>query len=207
MKVADYIASYLHRRGVSHVFEMSGGMITFLLDALHRQAKVAVVSTHHEQSAAFAADAFGRMTGVPGVAMATSGPGATNLLTGIGSCHFDSSPAVFITGQVNRHEQKGDRAIRQLGFQETDIVAMARPITKGARLANDPESLPALLDEAFHLAVSGRPGPCCWIFRWTSSAPKSTPLAQRRRCPWPSRRVCTRSSSRYSGLWPSPSGP
>ncbi|MFK5108718.1 thiamine pyrophosphate-binding protein, partial [Klebsiella pneumoniae] len=75
---------------------------------------------HHEQSAAFAADAYGRITGVPGVALATSGPGATNLLTGIGSCYFDSSPAVFITGQVNRNEQKGNKRIRQLGFQETD---------------------------------------------------------------------------------------
>ncbi|MEL4383250.1 thiamine pyrophosphate-binding protein, partial [Shewanella algae] len=78
-----------------------------------------MVSMHHEQSAAFAADAYGRITGVPGVALATSGPGATNLLTGIGSCYFDSSPAVFITGQVNRNEQKGDKRIRQLGFQET----------------------------------------------------------------------------------------
>src|SRR5947208_7129697 len=106
---------------------MSGGMITFLLDALHRRGTTRIVSVHHEQAAAFAAEALGRMTGVPGVAMATSGPGATNLLTGIGSCYFDSSPAVFITGQVNRHEQKGNQPIRQLGFQETDIVAMVGP--------------------------------------------------------------------------------
>jgi acetolactate synthase-1/2/3 large subunit len=91
--------------------------------------------------------------------MATSGPGATNLLTGIGSCYFDSSPAVFITGQVNRHEQKGERGVRQLGFQETDIVSMAKPITKAAWLVNDPAELPELLERAFDLAVSGRPGP------------------------------------------------
>src|SRR5690606_4798382 len=101
----------------------------------------------------------GRMTGVPGVAMATSGPGATNLLTAMGSCYFDSVPTVFITGQVNRHEQKGDRQIRQLGFQETDIVSMAKPITKAAWLVNDPQDLPRLLEEAFVLASSGRPGP------------------------------------------------
>ncbi len=134
-------------------------MITHLLDSIGKQGKIRIVSVHHEQAAAFAADAVGRMTGVPGVAMATSGPGATNLLTGIGSCHFDSSPAVFITGQVNRDEQKGGRQIRQLGFQETDIVAMATPITKAAWKVNSDEELPELLNRAFVLAASGRPGP------------------------------------------------
>jgi acetolactate synthase-1/2/3 large subunit len=141
------------------VFEMSGGMIAHLLDSLAERTRIRIVSMHHEQAAAFAADAWGRMTGIPGVAMATSGPGATNLLTGIGSCYFDSSPAVFITGQVNRHELRGDRAIRQLGFQETDIVSMARPITKAAWPVDEVEQLPRLLDAAFDLAVSGRPGP------------------------------------------------
>jgi acetolactate synthase-1/2/3 large subunit len=134
-------------------------MITHLLDSINRQGKLRVVSVHHEQAAAFAADAVGRMTGIPGVAMATSGPGATNLLTGIGSCYFDSSPAVFLTGQVNRAEQKGDRKIRQLGFQETDIVSMATPITKAAWKVNTGEELPLLLDRAFALATEGRPGP------------------------------------------------
>ena len=114
---------------------------------------------HHEQAAAFAAEAFGRMTGVPGVAMATSGPGATNLLTGIGSCYFDSTPAVFITGQVNRDEQKGDRAIRQLGFQETDIVAMAAPITKAAWQVHDAGGAAAALRRSFETGARGRPGP------------------------------------------------
>ena len=159
IKATHYIAQFLAERGVSHVFEMSGGMITHILDSIHLHGKTKIISVHHEQVAAFAADAFGRMTGIPGVAMATSGPGATNLLTGIGSCHFDGAPAVFITGQVNRHEQKGERAIRQLGFQETDIVAMARPITKAAWMINEPDDLPRMLREAFHLATSGRPGP------------------------------------------------
>jgi acetolactate synthase I/II/III large subunit len=159
MKVSDYIVSYLERRGVECVFEMSGGMIAHLLDSLQRNGKIRVISMHHEQAAAFAADAVGRMTGVPGVAMATSGPGATNLLTGIGSCYFDSSPAVFITGQVNRHEQKGERAIRQLGFQETDIVPMALPVTKAAWRVREPEEVPLMLEEAFALATEKRPGP------------------------------------------------
>jgi acetolactate synthase-1/2/3 large subunit len=159
IKVSDYIARFLHERRVPFVFEMSGGMITHMLDSIHLHGGVRIVSVHHEQTAAFASDAVGRMTGIPGVAMATSGPGATNLLTGIGSCHFDGAPAVFITGQVNRHEQKGDRAVRQLGFQETDIVSMARPITKAAWLVNEPDDIPRMLHRAFDLAVEGRPGP------------------------------------------------
>jgi acetolactate synthase-1/2/3 large subunit len=159
MKVSDYIVSYLESRGVKCVFEMSGGMIAHLLDSLQRRGTIRTVSMHHEQAAAFAADATGRMTGVPGVAMATSGPGATNLLTGIGSCYFDSSPAVFITGQVNRNEQKGERAVRQLGFQETDIVPMALPITKAAWRVSEPEEVPTMLERAFELATEKRPGP------------------------------------------------
>lgn len=159
MKASDYIAKYLEQQGVSCVFELSGGMITHMLDSLHLQGKIRLVSMHHEQAAAFAVDGFGRMTGRPAVAMATSGPGATNLLTGIGSCYFDSTPAVFITGQVNRSEQKGNRPIRQLGFQETDIATIAAPITKAAWAVKTPEELPLLLAKAFQTAVSGRPGP------------------------------------------------
>jgi len=159
MIAADYIALYLERRRVTHVFELIGGMITFLVDALHQKGNIKIVSMHHEQGVGFAVEGYGRMMGVPSVAMATSGPGATNLLTAIGSCYFDSVPAVFITGQVNRHEQKGSLSIRQLGFQETDIVSMALPVTKGAWLVNNPEDLPELLENAFDLASSGRPGP------------------------------------------------
>lgn len=159
MKASDYLADYLAAEGVEVVFEVVGGMITHMLDSLHQRGKVRIVSLHHEQAAAFAVDGFGRMRGQPVVAMATSGPGATNLLTGIGSCYFDSVPAVFITGQVNRHELRGDRPVRQLGFQETDIVRMAQPITKAAWMVESAADLPAKLREAFRLARSGRPGP------------------------------------------------
>ncbi len=159
MKVADFIAVFLEKKGVRHIFELSGGMITHILDSLNQNTDINIISMHHEQSAAFAADAYGRVTGLPGVALATSGPGATNLLTGIGSCYFDSSPAVFITGQVNRHEQRGDRPIRQLGFQETDIVSMALPITKASFLVNNPDDIPVILEKAFQIAMEGRPGP------------------------------------------------
>jgi acetolactate synthase-1/2/3 large subunit len=114
---------------------------------------------HHEQAAAFAADAFGRTTGIPGIALATSGPGATNLLTGIGSCYFDSSPGIFITGQVNTKEQKGGRKIRQLGFQETDIFEIAKPITKAIYKVENAKDIPNILELAFAIASSGRPGP------------------------------------------------
>jgi acetolactate synthase-1/2/3 large subunit len=156
---AQYLARYLESRGVTHVYELIGGMITFLLDALHQHSGIRIISMHHEQGAGFAAEGHARMTGVPAVALATSGPGATNLLTCIGSCYFDSVPAVFITGQVNRHEQKKELPIRQLGFQETDIVSICRPVTKAAFLVEDPEHFPELLDRAFRLACAGRPGP------------------------------------------------
>ena len=142
-----------------HVFEVSGGYIAHLLDAIHRRGAPEIVSVHHEQSAAFAADAVGRVTGVPGVAIATAGPGATNLLTGVASCYFDSSPAVFLTGNVHRRDRRGERSVRQLGFQETDIVSMARPVTKAAWEADAPEEVPGLLERAFELAAEGRPGP------------------------------------------------
>ena len=158
MKASDYIARFLEKQGVHHVFEVVGGTIIHLIDSM-REGKPRLVSMHHEQAAAFAADAYGRMTGKPGVAMGTSGPGATNLLTGIGSAYFDSSPALFITGQVNRHEQRGERAIRQLGFQETDIVPMVTPITKAAWLVNEHARIPELMAESFRIATGGRPGP------------------------------------------------
>ncbi len=159
MKASDYITEFLYAQGVRTVFELIGGMITHLVDSLHRQGNIQIISVHHEQAAAFAAEGVARITGIPGVALATSGPGATNLITGIGSCFFDSYPAIFITGQVNLNEQKGDRRIRQLGFQETDIVSIVSPITKAAWRVNSADELPGLLEKAFLLSCSGRPGP------------------------------------------------
>ena len=159
MKASDYIAKFIELKGIGYVFELSGGMITHLLDSLNQVTSIKIVTMHHEQSASFAADAYGRVTGLPGVALATSGPGATNLLTGIASCYFDSSPAIFITGQVNLHEQKGNRSIRQLGFQETDIVSMAEPITKKCFRVENVNDIPQILNEAFRISTEGRPGP------------------------------------------------
>ena len=160
MKASDYIAETLAARQVPAVFELIGGMITHMVDSIHVLGRTPILSMRHEQGAAFAVEAAGRILGeTPSVGMATSGPGATNLLTGIGSCYFDSSPAVFITGQVNRHERKGHRSIRQLGFQETDIATMAAPITKGVFQVDSADQLPQMLEDAFELATSGRRGP------------------------------------------------
>lgn len=159
MKASDYIADVLQAKGVSLVFELIGGMITHIIDSLDQQGHIKIISMHHEQAAGFAAEAVGRMTGVPGVALATSGPGATNLVTAIGSCYFDSVPAVFITGQVNTTELSDSRAIRQQGFQETDIVSIVKPITKAAWLVKTAKELPLVLDAAFRIAREGRPGP------------------------------------------------
>jgi acetolactate synthase-1/2/3 large subunit len=159
MRSSEYIARFLKDKGITIVFELQGGMITRLIDAIHHEKGIRIVSMHHEQGAAMAADAFGRITNKPGIALATSGPGATNLLTGIGNCYFDSVPAIFITGQVNIDEQKGELPTRQIGFQETDIVSMAKPITKGAFAIKNAIDIPAILEDAYKLSTSGRPGP------------------------------------------------
>jgi len=159
LKVSDFIAKFIENKGISSVFELSGGMITHILDSINQKTDISIITMHHEQGAAFAAEGFARISGLPGVALATSGPGATNLLTGIGSCYFDSTPAIFITGQVNRHELKREKEIRQLGFQETDIVSMAKPITKYCIQISNPNDIPRIFEKAYQLALEGRPGP------------------------------------------------
>ncbi|NLI14054.1 thiamine pyrophosphate-binding protein [Pelotomaculum propionicicum] len=159
MKLSDYIIDFLVTEGVCHVFELIGGAITHLLDSIYNRNDMHCVSVHHEQSAAFAAEAYARINGNIGVAMATSGPGALNLLTGIGSCYFDSVPCLFVTGQVNTYEYKYEKAVRQLGFQETDIVSVVKPLTKYAALVTDAETIKYHLEKAVYLARNGRPGP------------------------------------------------
>lgn len=159
MKVITYIAKFLQSKGIDVVFELQGGMITRIIDEIQVQGGITIVSVHHEQAAAMAADAYARVKNKPGVALATSGPGATNLITGIGNCYFDSVPAIFITGQVNLNEQKRDRPIRQLGFQETDIVSVVKPITKAAYAVTSGKDIPQILHEAYEIAMKGRPGP------------------------------------------------
>jgi acetolactate synthase-1/2/3 large subunit len=159
LKSSDFIVRYLFSQGLDTVFEVIGGMTTHLIDSLARFEKIKIVPMKHEQSASFAVDAYGRIKGIPCFAMATSGPGAINLLTGIGSCYFDSVPAIFLTGQVNTFEQKRKSKIRQSGFQETDIVSMAKPICKAVWKISKPEDIPSVLEKALKTACSDRPGP------------------------------------------------
>jgi len=159
MKVSDYVVDFISRQGVNHVFEFIGGAITHLIDSIHHRSDMDCVSVHHEQTGAFAAEAYARINGRLGVAMATSGPGALNMVTGIGSCWFDSVPCLFITGQVNTYEYKFDRPVRQIGFQETDIVSVVDSLTKYAVLVTEPESIRYHLEKAVWLAQNGRPGP------------------------------------------------
>ena len=138
MKVSDWIARFLAEKGIDSVFEMIGGMTTHLVDSIYCLGKTRIVTMHHEQAAAMAACGWARLRRLPGVALATSGPGAVNLLTGVCTAYFDSLPALFITGQVNQNELSTGLPVRQTGFQETDIVSMARPVTKVAWQAASP---------------------------------------------------------------------
>lgn len=159
MKLSDYVIDFIVKEGVSQIFEFVGGAITHLLDSTVDRDDVSCVSVHHEQSGAFAAEAYARINGRLGVAMATSGPGALNMVTGIGSCWFDSVPCLFITGQVNTYEYKFDRPIRQIGFQETDIVSVVKGLTKYAEMVTEAGKIRYQLEKAVYLAQSGRPGP------------------------------------------------
>jgi acetolactate synthase-1/2/3 large subunit len=159
MKLSDYVMDFLVENNVRHIFEVIGGAITHLVDSTYDRKDIACVVTHHEQSAAFAAEAYSRITSNIGVSMATSGPGATNLITGIGSAFFDSIPCLYITGQVNTYEYKFDKKIRQIGFQETDIVNIVNPITKYAIMITEPDSIKYQLQKAIFIAKSGRQGP------------------------------------------------
>jgi acetolactate synthase-1/2/3 large subunit len=159
MKLSDYMIDFLVSNGVTHIFEVAGGSITHLLNSLYGRKDIVSISMHHEQAAAFAAEGYARVCGKIGVAMATSGPGATNLITGIGSCYFDSVPCLFITGQVNTYEFKFDRQVRQMGFQETDIVSIVKPIVKEAVLLTDEKIIAETLAKLINIAYEGRQGP------------------------------------------------
>lgn len=159
MKLSDYLIQYLADKHVTHVFLITGGAIAHVVDSFRNVKGIRYVCHQHEQAAAMAAEAYSRLSGTVGVAMATSGPGATNLITGICCAWFDSIPVLYITGQVNTNEQKGASGVRQVGFQETDIVSMVRPITKYAAMVTNPEDIRYQLDKALAAAYVGRPGP------------------------------------------------
>lgn len=158
-KVSNVVAQILALNGVQTVFGISGGASLHLLHGIRINPNLRLVTNHHEQASAMAADAMSRFTGNIGVAIATSGPGATNLVTGIAGCYFDSIPALFITGQVSSTRMRGNSGVRQIGFQETDIVSIVKSITKYAVQVKDENEVIAELEKCIFLAKTGRGGP------------------------------------------------
>lgn len=159
MKLADYLVQFIADQGVKTVFGYQGGSISHVIDALSRHPGVRYVQMRHEQAAAFAANGYALQTGAMGVALSCSGPGATNLLTGIADAYYDSLPCLFLTGQVSTSEMKKNPEVRQFGFQETDIVSIVSSITKYAVTVTDPERIAFELEKAVYLMQEGRPGP------------------------------------------------
>ena len=151
---AEAVVKCLLEEGADLVYGYPGGAIMPIYDELYKyQDKLQHILTRHEQGATHAAQGFARATGKVGVAMATSGPGATNLITGIADAQIDSTPMVCITGQVARHLLGSD------AFQETDIVGISTPVTKWNYQITEAEEIPEILAKAFYIARSGRPGP------------------------------------------------
>ncbi len=163
--VADYIFSFLVDRGVRDVFLVTGGGAIFLDEAIRRQDRIRPVSCHHEQAVAMAAESHARVSGLPGVACVTTGPGGINALNGVFGAWTDSIPMIVISGQVKR-EMIGTSypglGMRQLGDQEVDIVGMVRGITKYAVLVDEPREIRYCLERAWHDARTGSPGPV-WL--------------------------------------------
>lgn len=159
MKVSDYIVKFFEQKNIEYVFGYQGGMITHIIDSISKSSKIKFIQTYHEQSAALAAEGYARANNSIGVAVSTSGPGATNMVTGIANAYLDSIPVIYITGQVNSYDYKYDKKIRQQGFQELDIVSLTKNITKYSKLIDKKEDIPFELEKAYQIAMSGRKGP------------------------------------------------
>jgi len=162
MKLSDYVFQFIASQGIKHVFMFPGGGAMHLVDSLGRCKDIEYVCNHHEQACAIAAEAYARVTNNLGVALVTTGPGGTNAITGVAGAWLDSTPCLFISGQVKRDDLMGNLGVRQLGSQEIDIVSLVKPITKYACTIMDPANIRFHLEKAVYLARSGRPGPV-WI--------------------------------------------
>ncbi|MGY8789493.1 MAG: thiamine pyrophosphate-binding protein, partial [Pseudomonadales bacterium] len=143
----------MHDEGVELIFGYPGGAALHIYDAIFNQDRVEHILVRHEQAATHAADGYARSTGRPGVVLVTSGPGATNAITGIATAFMDSIPMVVISGQVTRD------AIGSDAFQETDMIGVSRPVVKHSFMVQQAEDIPMIIKQAFHIATTGRPGP------------------------------------------------
>ena len=153
LRGAEIFCRALKDEGVKHLFGYPGGAVLHIYDALYKQNDVEHILGRHEQGATHAADGYARATGKPGVVLVTSGPGATNAITGIATAHMDSIPLVVFTGQVPR------KMIGNDAFQEVDSIGITRPCVKHNFLVNDVKALATIIKKAFYIATSGRPGP------------------------------------------------
>jgi acetolactate synthase-1/2/3 large subunit len=161
MKLSDYVIHFIANQGVKHVFLVTGGGAMHLNESLSRCGELEAVCNSHEQASAIAAENYAKATSHIGVCLVTTGPGGTNAVTGVAGAWLDSTPVLFISGQVKRSDRKPP-GMRQLGVQEVDIVSIVRPITKYAVTIVDPQTIRYHLEHALHEAVTGRPGPV-WI--------------------------------------------
>ena len=150
---AEALLHSLHLEGVELMFGYPGGAALHIYDAIFNQDYVEHILVRHEQGAVHAADGYARATGKPGVALVTSGPGATNAITGLATAYMDSTPVVVISGQVK------SGLIGTDSFQETDMIGVSRPIVKHSFLVQKAEDIPEIVKKAFHIATTGRPGP------------------------------------------------
>ena len=162
MKLSDYVVETLAKRGVKHVFLLTGGMAMHLNDSLGKQEGITYVCNLHEQACSIAAEAYAKYDTRLGVAMVTAGPGSTNAVTGVAGAWLDSSPTLFISGQVKTPDLKANTGVRNRGVQEIDIPAIVGSITKYAVTVTDPTTIRFHLEKALYLALHGRPGPV-WI--------------------------------------------
>ncbi len=165
IRLADYVMRSLADWGVRRIFLVTGGGAMHLNDALGREDRISYMCHHHEQAAAMAAEGYARIAGTPGVVSVTTGPGSINAINGVFGAWTDSVPMLVISGQVKRETCRASLRIdglRQLGDQEADIIGMVQGITKYAVLVNDPRTIRYHLERAWHLAATGRPGPC-WL--------------------------------------------
>lgn len=161
IKVSDYVFQFLKEKGVKHVFMLPGGGAMHLDDSIGKSG-IEYICTLHEQAAAVAAESYGQHTNEIGVCLTTSGPGATNAITGVTAGWIDSTPMFVISGQAKRSDLIGDTGVRQIGSQEVQIVDMVKPITKYAVQIMEPTEIRYHMERAYHEAVSGRPGPV-WL--------------------------------------------
>ena len=159
IKVSDFITNFFVSKGINTAFVLTGGCIVHQIDSFAQHPEMDYIPMMHEQSAAMAADGYARISGVPGLIAVTSGPGATNLLTGICCSYYDSIPIIAITGQVSSKALKGDIPTRQLGFQETDVVSIFSAVTKYAAIVKNVSEIRFELEKCYSIATSGRKGP------------------------------------------------